>query len=426
MASSAIFLGDPAHDLIEKIIDIVFTVDNSISKSQMRLEWINIAKIIDTFDTRNYQEFVIEIHHWLRVQKSIGYAFGQWNFFLALMTEPNCDCICSSSFILLCCMHVNLFGNSVIAAYTEKHIFLMNKDKTFVFETTYLCRTQWESITKFYSSIGINVNENFLTITNQDELLSIISTNIVVNTQSNQYTTSMIDILHQYPSEINPSYLLIVLTSAIRGGQFDSQTMFSTYNKILEIINKYKLYNTYHSMLHQIIMSIRDPAYIDRTSPEIVRIAEKAYILLLHAKLNSPYYNFSGDKIDTNFEEAKNLIDNPDALIPNLKIIPGVEVTSETSYKVLLQRLYKLPPDLGEAFTYLLINGRIMPVYRYAGGPLDQDQVAFNYTVDPLLQPWIGLPEEPNRLITVSTKTDNYIIIAGYDSTTNKILPPTQ
>ena len=93
------------------------------------------------------------------------------------------------------------------------------------------------------------------------------------------------------------------------------------------------------------------------------------------------------------------------------------------SYETLLKQLYDLPVEVPE---YLIVNGlRVSFIpFQQISQMLSQNQIE-RYILDPMLQPWVGPPNSPNRIVTMFGKNGiTYLIKARYDPQSNQIYPP--
>lgn len=95
----------------------------------------------------------------------------------------------------------------------------------------------------------------------------------------------------------------------------------------------------------------------------------------------------------------------------------------EQSYEILIKQLYALPVQLPE---YLIVNGlRVNFIsFEQIAQMLSQNQI-FRFVLDPILQPWVGPPNSPNRILTMFGKNGiTYLVKARYDQATNQIYLP--
>jgi hypothetical protein len=100
------------------------------------------------------------------------------------------------------------------------------------------------------------------------------------------------------------------------------------------------------------------------------------------------------------------------------------------SYETLIKQLYSIPVELPP---FLIINGirsNFIP-FQEVAEMLQTNQIE-RYTIDPILQPWAGVPPvsgvfpgTSNRIITMFGKNGiTYLVKARYDPQTNQISPP--
>lgn len=111
--------------------------------------------------------------------------------------------------------------------------------------------------------------------------------------------------------------------------------------------------------------------------------------------------------------------------------IPSSPTTSKTlsiyeqSFQTFIGQLYGFPLQLPSS---LNINGTNIQFidYNQAGQFLSSGQVV-DYLLDPVLQPWAGLPSSynPNRILLLIMRNGyNYLLKAQYDPVTRRIFPP--
>ena len=103
---------------------------------------------------------------------------------------------------------------------------------------------------------------------------------------------------------------------------------------------------------------------------------------------------------------------------------PSSNTLVQQSYETLMKQIYGIPVTLPSS---LIINGlasEFININR-AGELLSSGQIQ-NFILDPLLQPWSGPPDSPNRIITLFGKNGiTYLVKAQYHPVTGQIYPPT-
>jgi len=99
---------------------------------------------------------------------------------------------------------------------------------------------------------------------------------------------------------------------------------------------------------------------------------------------------------------------------------PPDNLTKE-SHAMYMSQVYGLPVILPQ---FLIINGLQVNFisFQEVGQMLSQIE---RYILDPVLQPWAGLPSSPNRIITLFNNNGiTYLVKARYDRVSNQIFPP--
>ena len=92
------------------------------------------------------------------------------------------------------------------------------------------------------------------------------------------------------------------------------------------------------------------------------------------------------------------------------------------SYETLIKQLYGFPVEIPP---HLIINGlKVNFISFQQVDQMLQDNKIERYILDPLLQPWAGAPNQPNRILTIFGKNGiTYLVKARYDKVTNQIFP---
>jgi len=93
------------------------------------------------------------------------------------------------------------------------------------------------------------------------------------------------------------------------------------------------------------------------------------------------------------------------------------------SYEQLMRQFYGLPTELPASLVINGVNTQFID-FQTAGDLLTINQIS-RYILDPILQPWAGLPNSPNRIVTLFHVNGlNYLIKAGYNPQNGQIYPP--
>lgn len=113
----------------------------------------------------------------------------------------------------------------------------------------------------------------------------------------------------------------------------------------------------------------------------------------------------------------------PNILVPEQPTSNTQDELFKQSYQTLLKQLYGLKVELPQ---FLVINGirANFISFQEASLMLNQSQIE-RYLIDPILQPWAGVPGALNRIITLFGKNGiTYLAKVKYDSQTNQIYAP--
>jgi hypothetical protein len=148
--------------LLNCLIDVSeIYIGSYISKDRLRKDWdvIRTTKIplLLLAAQGDARKFVTEIHAWIRVYLEVPHQNKSWNavlLFDSQVTNPTCNCICSTMFILLACAAAGFFPGQIAAATVPRHIFLSYLPTKETFETTRKCETQWHAASYKYPRHG--------------------------------------------------------------------------------------------------------------------------------------------------------------------------------------------------------------------------------------------------------------------------------
>ena len=109
-------------------------------------------------------------------------------------------------------------------------------------------------------------------------------------------------------------------------------------------------------------------------------------------------------------------------VIPSQSLFQPSQIISD-SYETLLRQLYGLVINLPQ---YLNVNGLNVGFISFQDViNLLQTGQTERWIIDPMLQPWAGHPNSPNKIITLFGNNGmTYLVKARYDAITNQIFPP--
>ena len=119
--------------------------------------------------------------------------------------------------------------------------------------------------------------------------------------------------------------------------------------------------------------------------------------------------------------QARDILRSPTIANP-ISNLQSQEVLSDLfqqSYETLLKKLYGIPVVLPD---FLILNGlrvSFIPFQQVSSIQIER------YIIDPMLQPWAGVPRTPNRILTIFGQNGiTYLVKVRYDSQSNQIYPP--
>ncbi len=179
------------------------------------------------------QEIVIKLHQWLIVSGRGKYVESEWNILAQLDQQTyQCNCLCSTSFILLACGELGLFPGKISAATVPRHIFLLNSSGTRFYETTHTCSGVWT----LFSSLrpgSIHLSKDRITIDSWARLCSNL-TNSLFGSNPNLSSANKQTLVQKYPSLVDPNYYLYSLDYYT-----DISDIINSYNRFLDLnVNK--------------------------------------------------------------------------------------------------------------------------------------------------------------------------------------------
>ena len=114
---------------------------------------------------------------------------------------------------------------------------------------------------------------------------------------------------------------------------------------------------------------------------------------------------------------------SPEVSTPIIQNVEVQDTLLRDSHEALIKQLYGIPVELPE---YLIVNGlRVSFVpFQQIVEMLQNNQVE-RFTLDPMVQPWVGPPTSPNRILTMFGRNGiTYLVKARYDQNTTQIFPP--
>ena len=145
----------------------------------------------------------------------------------------------------------------------------------------------------------------------------------------------------------------------------------------------------------------------------VMRNSEERGRDAMQASLNTFHRSGSAGSVDNAMNRVRSFLQ--ETSVPESTLVP----LHQLSYETLVKQLYGLPVILPE---FLILNG--LKVNFVPFSQLNTIQID-RYIIEPLLQPWAGLPSSPNRIITIfGTNGITYLIKAKYDQSSNQIYPP--
>jgi hypothetical protein len=173
--------------------------------------------------------------------------------------------------------------------------------------------------------------------------------------------------------------------------------------------------DTLHRQIHNLVMSHSSLSQIQST------ISQEQSIVPNRRSIEESRNVSSGRTYKNNMPEISQ---------SSLTLIESHEKLVRSSYEMLLKQIYNLPVSVPDD---LIINNSRVPFipFQTAIQRIQQNEIE-HYIIDPLIQPWAGIPPASgappgtqNKIITLFGKNNlSYLVKVRYDSETNQIYPP--
>ncbi len=175
---------------------------SGISVERLRASWAKVVReVIMPLKGQLSSDIVIELHNWLRITKGSKYKVGAWNILSHLEQEIyECNCVCSTIFILLACAELGLFPSRIKGASIPNHVFITNATENYEFETTKSCQTGWTLLSEKDRKKSTSIDSW--------ACIHFIIAQGLVETNSKKEDTSEqnIHLLKRFPSLTDPAY----------------------------------------------------------------------------------------------------------------------------------------------------------------------------------------------------------------------------
>lgn len=269
----------------QKIISDLSQIFDLVDQSDF--QWIDewndtlYPMIISIFqNTNDTYTFVSQLHEYLRVKRQIGYKSGAWNFFQAFIdTDSKCNCVCSTTFILMSCYIVGYFPSldatsltfpsvpnssnpirkelvhgancGAVKPNSGGHAFIVSTDLQESFETTEMCPMQWQSVTVPYQLCQlVHPSDKLYIIDTYAKLMSIIATNAIDYPRMAVQQCQML--LRSFPDLDNPRYRAMYVDFILNQESIHDNVYFHFIDDTINMIEANSFVGSFANILYRI------------------------------------------------------------------------------------------------------------------------------------------------------------------------------